>query len=187
MIPATAQQLQVLKSSNREMLQFVRVREFGASTDMLAWVDGDQDEVSAGVSYTSDNPMLRIAGEQSETTFSRGIIGLEIADPNGTWFRRFRLAGQGVNLRAWVSLAFRGLDNNVLTPLFTNTILNGDGVDKKVTEEGLVTTVRFRNLLAKLDASNPLTTTDASQHEVDATDTAFTYSDESIVYTWGQG
>ena len=190
MIPATAQQRQVLRHPDRRRLELIRLRVVGATADLARWCRHDEDIMHENQLYRHDNPLRVASVEQSETSFNRGTGSLEIYDPNLVWYANLG-GGGGFQVNIWAWEMFTAVLNGALvsTPAFGGEKLFSEGVHKMPpvsSGDPIITVLRFHNLLAKEGSHNGKTTTKASQREIDATDTSMDLTTETRFLDWGQ-
>ena len=149
--------------------------------------DAPRDLVIEGLTYYSSDQVKNISAPQTQNSVDRDTYSITFSDSDNAMRSRFDKTHTGVPIT--VRVAFRKSDGNLADEIL-NVYRGQSATVRWYSEEGdSLCDVGFTGQLAQLEATKVLSTTTASQFNVDATDTsmAFTHNAiEDVNLRWGK-
>ena len=159
-------------------LEFPHTEEVPAGGTM--WItDAPRDMVVNGVTYFSSDQIHSISVPQTQNSVDRDNYSITFTDNDNAMRSRFGVSHTGVPLT--VQVAFRK-DDGSLTEEVLNVYKGQSSTVRWYTDDGgsALCAVGFTGQLAQLSASKVLSTTPASQANVDTSDTCMDFSHNSV-------
>ena len=153
----------------------------------MNFTDAPRDLVIGGTTYFSSDQVKNISTPQTQNSVDRDNYSITFTDGDAAIRSRFDKTHTGVPIN--VRVAFRKADGTLTTEILNVYRGQSSTVRWYLADGDALCDVGFTGQLAQLEATKVISTTDASQFNVDDTDTsmAFTHNSiEDVNMKWGK-